>query len=415
MKNYKISYIIIVILYLVIGLINLIDGAGLDSRFFYFDNLLVKFNGIILIISSIGLLFKKEIARKGIVVALSLCLIEMSIGVPQNMEITDLVFAFIFLLIVYVSGLLYFGLPESIKVKISTILKKVIIKIPGFRTGSTWKRIIAIIMYLFLMITMLGITGVTLFDKVLAIFEWLMLIGIPYVLITNVGSARNKLPLFNKKTVMFNILGIFIVSVIIITSLVGLESLKSPEQKRSYNIAIQQDTERKVAENLDLRISTLGDINILTIDKKDEVEAIRASYEALTSNQKELITNFAILESAERKITEFQAADKSSDSIKQVEYISAVGNLYEGVVLYIEEDGQMVPAFSVLEIKSNIKNDDGTLIQNGVLVKEIDTDKTYWKDVDRMIKDSIYYYVKRDDPHLPIKLIYSANILNNNC
>lgn len=45
MKNYKISFLIFTILYLVIGVLDLIDGAASDSRFFYFDNLLVRFIG----------------------------------------------------------------------------------------------------------------------------------------------------------------------------------------------------------------------------------------------------------------------------------------------------------------------------------------------------------------------------------
>lgn len=77
MKNYKIPVIVFAILYLVIGLLNLIFGADVNSRFFYFDNLFVKFIGILLITSSIGLFLRKEIAKRGIIIALILSIIEI--------------------------------------------------------------------------------------------------------------------------------------------------------------------------------------------------------------------------------------------------------------------------------------------------------------------------------------------------
>ncbi|AGK96980.1 hypothetical protein [Clostridium pasteurianum] len=113
MKNYKIPVIIFAILYLVLGLLDLISGADADSRFFYFDNWLIRFIGIVLIISSIGLFLRKEIARKGIIVALSLSLIEILIGIPRNMDITEFVIGLILFLILYVPGLLFFISPEN--------------------------------------------------------------------------------------------------------------------------------------------------------------------------------------------------------------------------------------------------------------------------------------------------------------
>lgn len=113
MKNYKKPYIIFATLYLVIGLLDLIDGAADDSRFFYFDNFLVRFIALILVISSIGLFLKKEIARKGIIFALSLSLIEIFIGIPQNLSVTEIVVGLILLLMLYVPGLIYFISPEN--------------------------------------------------------------------------------------------------------------------------------------------------------------------------------------------------------------------------------------------------------------------------------------------------------------
>ncbi len=89
------------------------------------------------------------------------------------------------------------------------------------------------------------------------------------------------------------------------------------------------------------------------------------------------------------------------------EFISAIGNMYTGVILYSQENNDMVPCFEVLDKQKNVNNDGGELIKNGVLVKEISTGDTYWKDVDVMIKNSlsndsyvIKYFVKSDDPFL---------------
>ncbi len=113
MKNYKVPVVIFAVLYSVIGLLNLFYGADAASRFFYFDNLLLRFDGLVLLISGIGLLVKKEIARKGIIAGLILSLIEVAIGVPQNSSAAEVVLGVIFFLILYVPGLLYFAFPES--------------------------------------------------------------------------------------------------------------------------------------------------------------------------------------------------------------------------------------------------------------------------------------------------------------
>ncbi|MEQ8155082.1 MAG: hypothetical protein ABRQ25_09415 [Clostridiaceae bacterium] len=108
MKNNKITFIMFTTLYLVLGALYLIGGADPDSSFYYFDNLLVRFIGTTFIISGIGLFFKKEIARKGIISALILSLIEIVIGVPQNVGVVELNAEVIFLLILFIPGLMYY-------------------------------------------------------------------------------------------------------------------------------------------------------------------------------------------------------------------------------------------------------------------------------------------------------------------
>jgi uncharacterized membrane-anchored protein len=88
-KKPRIGVIIFAALYIVIGLGNLVTGASTDSRFYVFDNILVRIIGALLVISGIGLLFRKEIARKGIIAALALGIIEIFIGIPTSFNIFE--------------------------------------------------------------------------------------------------------------------------------------------------------------------------------------------------------------------------------------------------------------------------------------------------------------------------------------
>lgn len=114
-KKVKIAVILFAILYLTIGLANLIDGAVADSRFYKFDDLLIRFIGLIFIVSSIGLFFKKEIGRKGVLLALSLSIAEIFIGVPQERITIEIITGGITMLILYVFGLVYFSASKNKK------------------------------------------------------------------------------------------------------------------------------------------------------------------------------------------------------------------------------------------------------------------------------------------------------------
>lgn len=101
--------IIFGLLYLAIGLADLIGGSSTDSRFYPLDNAFIRFIGLILTISSIGLFLKKEIARKGIIVALILSLVEIFIGVPLEINSLEVGIGIILMLLLYVPGLIYFS------------------------------------------------------------------------------------------------------------------------------------------------------------------------------------------------------------------------------------------------------------------------------------------------------------------
>ncbi|GAA0182120.1 hypothetical protein SH2C18_45530 [Clostridium sediminicola] len=107
-KKSKIAVRLFAILYLIIGIGDLIGGSAQDSRFYNFDNIFIRIIGVILIVSSIGIFSKKEIARKGIIFALSLSIIEIFIGAPQDMNTFELIIGVIIMLILYVPGLMYF-------------------------------------------------------------------------------------------------------------------------------------------------------------------------------------------------------------------------------------------------------------------------------------------------------------------
>jgi hypothetical protein len=109
----RISVILFAILYLIIGLGNLIGGAVAESRFYIFDNILIRVIGAVLIASSIGIFLRREIARKGIIAALALSIIEIFIGIPRDMNTVEVIVGIIIMLIIYVPGILFFSTPKN--------------------------------------------------------------------------------------------------------------------------------------------------------------------------------------------------------------------------------------------------------------------------------------------------------------
>jgi hypothetical protein len=109
----RISVILFAILYLIIGLGNLIGGAVAESRFYIFDNILIRIIGAVLIASSIGIFLRKEIARKGIIAALALSVIEIFIGIPRNFNTVEFIIGMIIMLIIYVPGIFFFSRPKN--------------------------------------------------------------------------------------------------------------------------------------------------------------------------------------------------------------------------------------------------------------------------------------------------------------
>lgn len=88
------------------------------------------------------------------------------------------------------------------------MLKWFIKTVPGFRTGKSWKMLIALLGYILGLIFVL-VTPVasTIMDKILDLAYYISLLGIPFLLITNFGSIRNKLPLFKEDKFLYTVIG----------------------------------------------------------------------------------------------------------------------------------------------------------------------------------------------------------------
>jgi len=198
---------------------------------------------------------------------------------------------------------------------------------------------------------------VTAYDRFLNIIMCMLLFGIPIILLTNAGNTRDKLPVFNKRSLKFNILGGFLATVIIITGMAITNGLKSPEQIRLESTATQQRTIKKTVSDLDSKIEKLGDVNELSLEKASDVKAIRSSYEALTSEEKELVTRFAGLEAAEKRIADLESAadldnkitvlgDVSALTIEKEVHVKALRTAYETLT---PEQKTLVTKLDILE------------------------------------------------------------------
>ena len=66
--------------------------------------------------------------------------------------------------------------------------------------------------------------------------------------------------------------------------------------------------DRKAAESVEVKITALGDTSTISLDKSSDVMGIRDAYDALTAEQKELVTKLEILTAAETKIEALKAA-----------------------------------------------------------------------------------------------------------
>lgn len=82
--------------------------------------------------------------------------------------------------------------------------------------------------------------------------------------------------------------------------------------------------DRKAAESVEVKITALGDTSTISLDKSSDVMAIRDAYDALTAEQKELVTKLEILTAAETKIEALKAAADVDAKIAALGEVSAL-------------------------------------------------------------------------------------------
>lgn len=112
-KKIKILNIIIALLYIWIGIIEVLEGAEPSSRFYYIDNIALRIIGATLVVTSIGLILKKEIARKAAVALMIISILEMIITFDISVEEKAVVIiAAVFAVIIYVLPMIFYILPK---------------------------------------------------------------------------------------------------------------------------------------------------------------------------------------------------------------------------------------------------------------------------------------------------------------
>jgi lysophospholipase L1-like esterase len=86
----------------------------------------------------------------------------------------------------------------------------------------------------------------------------------------------------------------------------------------------KQVNDRKIAADLDLKITALGDINSLTLNKSPDVEAVRTTYDSLTSDEKEYVTKLDVLKAAENRIYLIEKGAKIDEKIMAIKALDQI-------------------------------------------------------------------------------------------
>lgn len=105
------------------------------------------------------------------------------------------------------------------------------------------------------------------------------------------------------------------------------ESDPKDANNTSDTVAVQEETtdvDKSAALEVDNQIAALGDVESLTLDKSDEIQTVRASYDSLDAEQQGYVANIAVLTSAEAKIVDLQAAaDEQAAAQAEAERVAA--------------------------------------------------------------------------------------------
>lgn len=192
--------------------------------------------------------------------------------------------------------------------------KQTLQQVPGFRTNKLWKKILAVLFYIGLIGVLLDPKGVTAGDKFIATIETVVIIGILFVIVTNLAGVRNKLPLFNSNKKSKILLGYLIVFIIL-----GLFSgftgkMYSEEYKMTQKVQIQSNKEKEEKEDLQREE-----------EKAKEEQKVKEEYEKekLALEEKE---RTQVIVPTEKKVpTEYKSALRKAGSYSKTMYMSKAG------------------------------------------------------------------------------------------
>lgn len=175
------------------------------------------------------------------------------------------------------------------------MLKKFILIIPGFRTGVKWKKIISSVVHVILLIIIIVLFSYypnysdNSMDKILDVFtKGLFIVGIivvPYILCTNILGLRNKIPFFNKKTIMGFIGGVIFTSLLTLIGLGGGIAVSSSFYSEQYRV--QQNANYEKVKIIKLKQKEDKKQSELVVKEKIEAEKEAKKFTKLQSEVKE--------------------------------------------------------------------------------------------------------------------------------
>ncbi len=99
---------------------------------------------------------------------------------------------------------------------------------------------------------------------------------------------------------------------------------KLTEAEEAYSALVKEQTDKEAAEQVDELIGAVGDE--ITLDSREAIEAARAAYDALTAEQKSLVTGLDALKAAESKYQELKAAADKEAAAEVDSLIGAIGD-----------------------------------------------------------------------------------------
>ncbi len=99
---------------------------------------------------------------------------------------------------------------------------------------------------------------------------------------------------------------------------------KLTEAEEAYSALVKEQTDKEAAEQVDELIGAVGDE--ITLDSREAIEAARAGYDALTDEQKALVTGLDALKAAESKYQELKAAADKEAAAEVDSLIGAIGD-----------------------------------------------------------------------------------------